>query len=332
MPTATDDSIEIRGLEADDEPAVLDLLAASLGWMPDDLHARFFAWKHRENSFGKSPAWVAVDTATEGRIAGLRIFLRWEFERDNSVRRAVRAVDTATHPDYRGRGIFSALTLRAVEAMRAEGVDWVFNTPNEQSRPGYLKMGWQQVGRLPVQVRPRLPFGPLRMARARVPAEKWSLPSDAGRSAAETFADRDAVASLLASAPAGSGVHTRRTPEHLRWRYGFEPLAYRAVLAGTTSADGAVVFRLRRRGTATEATVCEVLVPGGDARVASRLLRRVVDESGADYAIALRHGRPWLGFVPLPRQGPVLTWRDVTDTHMPALGEWRLSLGDVELF
>ncbi len=69
------------------------------------------------------------------------------------VLRAVRAVDTATDPDYQGQGLFTALTMHGLDEVRADGVDFVFNTPNDQSRPGYLKMGWQTVGELPVAVR-----------------------------------------------------------------------------------------------------------------------------------------------------------------------------------
>jgi hypothetical protein len=36
--------------------------------------------------------------------------------------------------------------------------------------------------------------------------------------------------------------------------------------------------------------------------------------------------------VPLPRQGPILTWRAITQTDMPPLGQWDLALGDIELF
>ena len=41
------------------------------------------------------------------------------------------------------------------KALRGEGVGFVFNTPNDQSRPGYLKMDWKLVERLPVLARPR---------------------------------------------------------------------------------------------------------------------------------------------------------------------------------
>src|SRR4029077_13661343 len=129
----------------------LDLLANALGWSASAGLPEFFDWKHRENPFGESPGWVAVDGT---RVVGFRTFLRWELEDGaGATRTAVRAVDTATHPDYQGRGIFRALTLLAVEEMTAEGVEFVFNTPNDKSRPGYLTMGWHEVGRLPTRAR-----------------------------------------------------------------------------------------------------------------------------------------------------------------------------------
>ena len=48
--------------------------------------------------------------------------------------------------------MFTKLTMHGLAAMQADGVDFVFNTPNSQSRPGYLKMGWREVGRLPAAV------------------------------------------------------------------------------------------------------------------------------------------------------------------------------------
>jgi GNAT superfamily N-acetyltransferase len=326
--------LEIREYHDGDEAAVLELLQASLGWVPDSQYERFFAWKHRENPFGRSPAWVALDG---DRIAGFRVFLRWEFTRAGSpdaTIRTVRAVDTATHPDYQGRGIFSRLTLHAIEALRAEGVGFVFNTPNDQSRPGYLKMGWKPVARLPVLFRPRSIGALVAVARARVPAEKWSLPTAAGQSAPEMLDDRAAVADLLrACGSTTTGMQTNRTPEFMAWRYGFAPLAYRVLLAGPTLADGLVVFRLRRRGGAVEAAVCDVLVPDARPAAIARLLRKVLRESGADYAVRIggRHV-PRAGSLPLPGQGPTLVWRSVADDTMPEPDAWRLVLGDVELF
>ncbi|HKA82351.1 MAG TPA: GNAT family N-acetyltransferase, partial [Acidimicrobiales bacterium] len=218
--------IEIRAAEPADRAAVLALLAASLGVSVDDRYEAFFDWKHAQSPFGPSPAWVAVDG---GEVVGFRTFMRWEHRAPTGeVLPAVRAVDTATHPSHQGRGIFRRLTLQALDDLRAQGVAFVFNTPNEQSRPGYLKMGWRQVGRLAAAVRPRSVAAAARTARARVPADRWSVPARAGRPAHDVLAD-PGLAGLLSSAPTVTGLGTHRTPEYMRWRYGFGPLAYRAV-------------------------------------------------------------------------------------------------------
>jgi hypothetical protein len=276
---------------------------------------------------------VAVDPEADGRIVGFRTFSRWQFDRGGDTVDAVRAVDTATHPDYQGRGIFSTLTRRALEELAAGGVGFVFNTPNDRSRPGYLKMGWQLVERLPVAATPRSPLSLARLARARTPADKWSAPTDAGVPVADVLADTAAVQALLAAArPADDRLRTRRTPDYLAWRYGFPPLHYRAVVAPGGVGEGMVVFRLRRRGAALEAAVCEQIVPVGDDRTAPRLVRRLLRDSGADHAVQIGRARPSTGLLPVPGQGPTLVWRDVTETTMPPADRWALALGDIELF
>lgn len=324
------DELTVRRAEAADRPAVIELCRASLGWRAGDPNEAFFAWKHDQNPFGPSPAWVAE--APGGRLVGLRVFLRWRFRRpDGTTFRAVRAVDTATHPEFQGRGIFTRLTLGALPELAGDGVECVFNTPNDQSRPGYLKMGWRVVGRVPVAVRVRSPRSVARMAGARAAAEKWSRPCDVGLDAASVLSDRDATAGLLRRCGPPAGIATDRDPEVLAWRYSFAPLRYRAVPLGDRLEDGLVVFRLRRRGRALEATVAEALVPPGrSARFAvGWLLRR----SGADYALrAGGRGAFGSGFVPAPGLGPVLTWRPLGSCRVPVMDELLLGVGDLELF
>ena len=72
----------------------------------------------------------------------------------------------------------------------------------------------------------------------------------------------------------------------------------------------------------------EQLVP--DRRTGAALVRRLLKESEADYAIGLRTG-PSAGLLPLPGQGPLLTTRPLAASP-PSPGAWALTLGDVELF
>jgi GNAT superfamily N-acetyltransferase len=307
------------------------LLATSLRRGDDPRFDELYAWKHEQNVFGPSVQLVAVDGDA---IVGFRAFMRWRFEHRGRVVEAVRAVDTATHPDYQGRGIFTRLTLRALEELRDEEVSFVFNTPNEQSRPGYLKMGWRVVGRPPIAVRPRSLPSAVRMARGHVPAERWSEPTDVGVDGGQFLrGEARVVGALLSSQPAARGLRTVRSPEYLAWRYGFAFLGYRVLFATRGAEHGVVIFRVRRRGHAREVVLDEVLVPEGDRRVASALVGALAKNTDADYVIRVdRRALSAGGFFRLPRQGPVLTWRAVCDSHMPALADWDLTMGDVELF
>jgi GNAT superfamily N-acetyltransferase len=312
------DALAIRRAVRDDRPAVIRLAVQALGWRGDERDQAFFAWKHDDNPFGPSPAWVAVE---RGEIVGFRTFLRWELARGAERMRMVRAVDTATGPDHQGKGIFRRLTENAVSELTAAGYDGVFNTPNARSRPGYLKMGWTELGRPTLGARPRGPFAALRMVRSRAAAEKWSEPTTVGQPAIDVLSE-SSLGSFLAMLPAPVAWGTPRTPEYLRWRYGFEPLQYRALEV----RGGLAIFRVRRRGPNREVALCEWLAPGPDRRA----LRRLADTAG-DYVVACDLGAGH-GLVPLPRVGPVVTWRPLSRSSVPALDDLRFGLGDLELF
>lgn len=328
---ARQDGVEIRRAEPADIAAILQLARRSLGWRGGEDDAAFFTWKHKHNPFGTSPMWVA----THGdRIVGFRTFLRWEFVRPGGEHlRAVRAVDTATDPEYQGRGIFTELTLHALDDLRADGSQVVFNTPNDRSRPGYLKMGWNEIGRIPIQIRPTGLRSFPRIVTARVAAELASVPSRAGEDAAQILQDEDAVDALLASLPATSGIATLRSAAYLSWRYSHPQLSYRVLLRGSSLTNGMLVFRVRRRGPAREAVVCELLVPESAPLAAGDLIRKLLGSMDADYAIRIGNA-PFdrAGFVRVPAQGPVLTALAIAPVDLPSITGWNMQLGDVELF
>ena len=290
---------------------IVALGSRSLGWAGDERDRAFFAWKHLENPFGASPAWGVWK---DDRLVAFRTLLRWELVQGDASLRLVRAVDTATDPEFQGKGLFRTLTTQAVDELTADGVDAVFNTPNDQSRPGYLKMGWVEMGRPTLLVHPGSPAVLARMLRARVPAAKWSDPVTYGVPAVE-------IASELKPAAVEQWA-TPRTVEHLTWRYGFEPLHYRAIEV----KGGHAVFRVRQRGPLREVAIVDWLSDQPDLAAVFRLVRAC-----GDYAVAIGLGA-WHGFVPMPRQGPIVTWRTLANPVVPAFGDVGFALGDLELF
>ena len=323
----------IRAATDADVEAMVELMRDALGEGRIPRTTEFFRWKHLANPFGRSPILVAE---ADGRLVGLRAFLRWTFARGSERFRAVRPVDTVTHRDFRGRGIFRKLTETLLEETRGDA-PVVFNTPNDKSMPGYLKMGWSTVGRVPLWIAPRIGLassvlglgakGPLELPEGSIdavvsaPGFETILAEDDGRRVGR--------------------LHTARTAEYVRWRYEAIPgFDYRA------RADGraAVFFTARDRSGRRELTFVDVLMessPAG-ARASRRLIAGVLRDAGCDYAATAAPACPWeaaalasAGFLPAPRVGPWLTSRangDGAPADLLERSAWACTIGDLELF
>jgi GNAT superfamily N-acetyltransferase len=317
----------VRPFRDEDEPQVLELLRAALGAGPIGARTpELFAWKHRDSPFGPSLMLVAEQ---DERIVGFRAFMRWRFRAGDRTLAAVRAVDTATHPDHQGQGVFSRLTSAAVDSLRGDA-ELVFNTPNSRSLPGYLKLGWRVAGTMPVRVRPGRPWQ--RTRHAAVEAE----------SAATALADADAVSALVEEAGELDGrLATPRDPAYLRWRYtGLPQLDYRALRESEGGRlRGLALFRVRRRGRLREAALAELIVASDDGATARRLLRRLGRAAAVDHftccpppgGTADRAARR-RGFLRVPR-APILAVRPLADLSPDPTERraWALSLGDLEV-
>ncbi len=335
---------EIRPFQDDDTNQVLDLLTRALGpGMVGERSSTFFRWKHVRSPFGGSFMLVAD---RGGQLIGFRSFMRWRFLAAGAEVRAVSPVDTATHPDFQRLGVFSRLTQTALEALQDEA-DFVFNTPNDNSAPGYLKMGWTQVGRLPVavQICQPLHFASRLLLRRSVTGGSGLPPVIHAETAASVLRTESAqIAEFLADTdmPAGR-ICTQRTPDYLQWRYGAAPhLDYRAVTEHHNGQlVGLAIFRVRPHGQLWEFWVAELLVPPGERKTAQSLLKQIrqaapVDNlrgifpKGTTAAYAARRR----GFI-RSRFGVMFFVNHLGGAVRPdptRMDSWALSLGDVEIF
>jgi len=335
-------ALQVRPYVAADEPAVLALLVGALGEGPSGARTPdFFRWKHLENPFGESLLLVAE---IDGEIVGLRAFLRWGFTLGDRSLRAVRAVDTATREDQRGKGIFSTLTKAALAELRTD-TDLVFNTPNGSSRPGYLKMGWQEVGRVPVWIKVRRPVAfarGLRSATSVTTRPAREIVVDAPSAAAGLGDDADLRPFLEQLDRPAERLATPYTPGYLTWRYANAPLGYRAIV--TRDADGIrgiAIFRVRPRGVLWEATIAEILVRPGDTAAASDLFDRVAESAPVDHLTChFSPGSTQLAaakrrrFLRSPKGDLILTVNPLHDglDLISDLGSWAVSAGTLEVF
>lgn len=201
-------SFEITDLTDDYLP---EALAALQETFDRQLDERWFEWKHRAGPWGSSPGWVAFDA--EGLI-GVRLFLPWRFRDGHREYRAFRPCDTVTVPRARGRGVFRKLTEHAISRL-GDNVDFLFNTPNEQSKPGYLTMGFVEW----THVQNRL--GGVTPHRAKL--------------------IEDVTLTTL-----GPALATSRTAEYLDWRYRHCPIKdYQVLALSESDAPNGIVAGLR---------------------------------------------------------------------------------------
>lgn len=313
--------MNIRKATQEDISEIIEVLKASMGEADLPLSEEIWRYKHFKNPFGPSPVFVAEE---EGRIAGVRAFMQWTWQRKGEVYSAYRAVDTATHPDFQGRGIFKKLTLKAVESGVNNNYNFVFNTPNEKSRPGYLKMGWIKTGKVKVALKPSFNFF-FNEPSVSYEVEK-KFPSSINL-LCENWNHQLRVEGKL---------FTPKTEGFLEWRYEKNPLQQYEIYSGSSFY---LAGYIKRRGRIRELRIAECITT--DNNEVQGEIRNVIRQWSKKFSVQVISYSPDI-FLSLPlsvkgKFGPVLTLRklNLSASDYGDLGEvenWKYSLGDLELF
>lgn len=220
------------------------------------------------------------------------------------------AVHIMTAPAARGRGVFSTLELHNEDEAAKAGALWALGFTNPMAGPIYVgKLGWQDVTKLRIWVRPK------RLRKRGEGAVRDGAPCP-------PFEERH-IAHYDAR-------HIVRSVDHLNWRYADSPRPYHRV----DREDGwAVVTHAVWHGFSA-AVICDAV-----GRRIPSLLHRCVRAVDADIAVAMVNPgeeRAYLaaGFFPSPRAIRFIGKRLTDDA--PALPTdrraWRFSLGDLDFF
>ena len=314
--------MEVREATELDIKEILEVLKASLGEISSKKTEEVWRYKHIDNPFGKSLVLVALD---EGKIVGVRAFMSWRWQIGEKVFSAFRAVDTATHPDYQGKGIFKKLTLAALDIAKNRGDHFVFNTPNSQSKPGYYKMGWEEVSKLQIQLWPVNPFFSLRSKYQR---RRKILKNSSKLSLEELLINYN-------SQQIKKGLFTNKDIAYLNWRYEKNPLQEYIIIS---KDDYYIAAYIKSRGRIKEFRVSEKICKNvAGNKKANQIIKHFARKYGA-HLISCQSDSYSLSFFKCRlKLGPTLTIKSINlgkeeAKFLKDIDNWTYSIGDLELF
>jgi GNAT superfamily N-acetyltransferase len=289
---------------------------------------------HQHWKFGAYPAtppsyqYVASET---GGLVGYYAAIPYAYSVDGVRTTCAMVCDVMTHPDRRGKGIFTRIGHYATAELAHEGLGFASGYPvRPEVIPGHLKVGWKQVEQLPVYLRvlglrSLLPSSLRFLAPALDPlawlAQAWVRDRRAGYEAEvlerREFLERHAdgapgeYAAFLAAWMPRSGNALYKTMDFLRWRTGapdtrylFVTLRHRGVLVGV-----AITRPVAMKGVETLAVLDLMVLPGHarGSRVLHGALRRLARREEKDAvacmcsrASAKAHGFAASGYLRTP--------------------------------
>jgi GNAT superfamily N-acetyltransferase len=118
--------------------------------MTDKFSPAYLEWLYLANPDGTA---VGFDAWDGERLAAHYVCVparAWVEGRDVPV---LLSLNTATHPDYQGKGLFTRLAAMTYEAGAAQGFDGVYGVANANSTPGFVrKLGFQLVRPLEARI------------------------------------------------------------------------------------------------------------------------------------------------------------------------------------
>jgi GNAT superfamily N-acetyltransferase len=139
--------------------------------MTDKFTPRYLAWLYVDNPDGQA---VGYDAWDGERLAAHYVCIPARAWVEGVEVPVLLSLNTATHPDYQGKGLFTKLASMTFEAGASQGFDGVYGVANANSTPGFVrKLGFQlvrpleaRIGLGPLQHGPKPPAASLSFERS----------------------------------------------------------------------------------------------------------------------------------------------------------------------
>ena len=138
-----------REANVDDYEKIAEFRKSFIKLTIDCYTSEYYYWKFIENPIKCGQLWIAE---SENKIVGLKSVTSKMVMAFGNLIVAGEIGDSFTIPEFRGCGIFTILSKKTREKAIEHGVKFVYNTPNNNSRPLYeKKLDHSEISSLSVQ-------------------------------------------------------------------------------------------------------------------------------------------------------------------------------------
>jgi hypothetical protein len=103
----------------------------------------FWNWRFKENPFGKSLGWYAMDNLNK-KLAGILLWWPWKFTVNGNEVLFYQAINGKTSNECRNLGVFRTLNDLSLKYFQSQNIG-LYGFPNENSYPSYHEPVWKTV-------------------------------------------------------------------------------------------------------------------------------------------------------------------------------------------
>lgn len=223
----------------------------------------FWNWKYKKNIFGKAIIHVIED---ETDMLAIGTMWPWEFKTRASALKAFQLCDTVVSEKARGKGLFSMLNFARIEYAKEKGADFIYNFPNMNSLPGYLKMGWSFLGNLQWHIKVLKPLNFFYYILDKSQAAKINIP--------EHFKITNQNLDFLLKNTFSSNIEVNKKKGYYEWRYKMHPSREYGIISVKNSRKFAFsIFTLSKKNNAIEMIIVD---NSGDSTLNRLLLKKII--------------------------------------------------------
>jgi GNAT superfamily N-acetyltransferase len=250
---------------------------------------RRWRWMYQQNPAGKPVIYLAED---DGKIVGQYAIVpvRMKIGEVNTL--SAISLDTMTHPDYRGQGIFTALSTWVFDDAGKRGIDTIYGMPNKMT--SWHQKYWLEVGPKSLLIKPLKTKNILSksihnkfLVNILTPVLNLIMKLFFATAKAEangltitkvpSFDER--VEDLWKRVSNDYEIIVIRDKKYLNWRYVDLPdVDYKIFLAEREGqVQGYAVLKCENQQGLTFGRIHDLVVPAGQEKIARALIQKAVD-------------------------------------------------------